>query len=516
MKGLDFLLSKSEDEVKRDLIQAKEKVSGDDFKSLHVTRSAYDRAFAYSKLICEISGEDGTEICGYLISPKESKDRVARAAYLARDQIVGPGEMKILPEDVIKAGREIDAMGYKVLGWWHSHGSLSTFHSGIDIENQKTVLNAIAPSNYVIETTERGNIVATVEGKKLVLTDKKNPGLRYELILDSEQALKILSAQVREEKRVGFCYSMVVHDPTKRGFLSSFSKTGSIFTPDSGEVIGPGHVVHSGDGPVWVSPQVKFANGNIYPYVTSSPTGFAPTPLEEKFESRTGKNFTTGEKQELGSRSEETRLRVPYAEIATRHSCSGCKDIYDSSKVVGIELFEEQTVPVNETELRAEITEKVKLRPKYNIFPGWGKGKKSKKKKNDLITKALEAEEPTTSPRGLEKFEFGPTYVAPLVTSTPVGPVNTSIYEIKKPYTPPVSKPRVAKTQKPRQEAVPRTLSKREEAIIIGRVKGRVGILEASGQKVSREELRSIFFEELASIRGETEQQNVEDFYDGR
>ena len=329
MKNLDELLSDQEPE--QDKVK---QINTDLLEEVYITRSTYDKAFAYAKLVCKVSKNPGTEIVGYLITPKEARDRIARDAYLVKGQLAGPGEIKINPEDVIKAGREIDAKGYRVLGWWHSHGDLETFHSAIDKDNQMTILNAIAPFNYITEREEEiidRNLKVCIEHGRLILFDKNNRGVRYEI--ETEDASKIAIARMRliEERRIGFAYSLVVHGSEERkyGIPTSHFNIGRFL-------------------------------GNM--------TGFNSQPA-------------LPQQPVLPLITPESRERKPYAEIATRRYCHGCKDSRDTSGRADILLYEGDKIEIDEDRLRKEITEKVTFRT-YEWTPGTyfrGKGKKGKK-----------------------------------------------------------------------------------------------------------------------------------------
>ncbi|MEI7718388.1 MAG: Mov34/MPN/PAD-1 family protein [archaeon] len=318
MKDLDFLLGQSEAAVKTGSAKSIEKLfGGDKFDALQISEGVYNKAFVYASVVCEVSNNDGTEIGGYLITPKGSKDRIARGIYLTPNQFVGSGEIKIAPEDVITSGREIDAMGYKVLGWWHSHGDLETFHSGIDVDNQMTVLNAIASSNYVTERRERENPEITLVGNKIVVTDPKHPGVKYEFAVKDPALLDVVSKKVEEESKIGFAYSMVVHGSQRpRGKFGPGSERGELLMQE-------GALIFAKKG---------------------------------------------------------ERERVPYAEIATRRRCSDCQKLNDTSNLVDIMVYkDEEQQDIDESLIRKEIETKVKIRKPVTFFGGWG-GKKGKHK----------------------------------------------------------------------------------------------------------------------------------------
>jgi len=314
VKNLDALLSdtsipvEEEKERKRELIP-----------DLQITQYAMDRAFTYARLVCEVT-EAENECIGYLITPKKNKGRVVSDVYLPKEQEVSGASVEISPEDVIKAGREIDQQGYRVLGWWHSHAGMSTFHSGTDERNQMTVLNAISPVNFVSEINKKmignGNLEVIVEDGKLVVIDRKNSGVRYIMDVKDPSGIELASLRIEEESRTGFAYSLVVHD-TRKKYLFKTKKAKKI-----GKIL---------------------------------------SPSCEDEEATIKKGLETGE-------------RNPYAEVATRIYCADCKETRDSSKKVPITILDSNGEKLDETEMRKEVKDRVKERKSFfgGIFSGWG------------------------------------------------------------------------------------------------------------------------------------------------
>ncbi len=185
----------------------------------YITRSALNKAYTYARLACEVL-EESVECYGYLISPQGVRDRLVRDVYLAPNQDVSGGDVRVSGEDVINAGRAIDKMGYRVLGWWHNHADFDTFHSGTDDENMIKVLNAIAPTNFV--TTYRqmplmsGELGVRRKGTNVEVYDINNPNKKFRLNLGSKEFnardLGVVKSIVADMPvRVGFAYSVVVN-----------------------------------------------------------------------------------------------------------------------------------------------------------------------------------------------------------------------------------------------------------------------------------------------------------------
>jgi len=188
------------------------------FSQVYITKGALKKAYTYAKLACDVFGQS-VECYGYLITPKDKKDRVVRDVYLAKQE-VSAAYVSITGEDVINAGKEIDKMGYKVLGWWHSHANFSTFHSSTDDANMKRVLNAIAPTNqatyYKKIPLGEGELKAKKKGKSIVLSDQTNPKKKIYLDMPEEDMLNpkdfnLEDVRIEIPVKVGFAYSIVVN-----------------------------------------------------------------------------------------------------------------------------------------------------------------------------------------------------------------------------------------------------------------------------------------------------------------
>lgn len=207
MSELDNLLNQGEPE-------RIEKDKGYGLDSLHVTNYAFEKAYAYARLAVQKAGRT-IECGGYLIAQKNTPDRIATDSFLARNQDVSDGLFTIEAENVIKAGREINKMGYRVLGWWHSHGLIKSgaFFSYIDNNGQRTVLNEIAAINYVTQKDEKdvGNLEVQVRNGKLIMFDKKSPERKYQINLKDKVSKKTIGGlTLIQDKKIGFAYGLVV------------------------------------------------------------------------------------------------------------------------------------------------------------------------------------------------------------------------------------------------------------------------------------------------------------------
>lgn len=190
------------------------------FSQAYITNWALKKARTYAELACDVL-EESVECYGYLITPKEVTNRVVRDVYLAPNQKVSSAGVEVSGKNVIKAGREIDKLDYKVLGWWHSHADFGTFHSITDDENMMKILNAIAPINYVIQHKQiplfSGKLGIRRRGNSLEIYDKNNPTKKINLDIlkgehfNSKELASIQGIRVNIPIRVGFAYSIVVN-----------------------------------------------------------------------------------------------------------------------------------------------------------------------------------------------------------------------------------------------------------------------------------------------------------------
>jgi len=135
MKRLEYILENNSKEEIDEL-----------FSELMITDYAYKKIKAYASLACIIAHES-IECGGYLVTPKEDYDCIVKDAYLSKNQKVTGVEYIVDSEPDMDFLKEIKNDGYKVLGWWHSHGSMNTFHSGTDDNTFKSIYYNIFPYN---------------------------------------------------------------------------------------------------------------------------------------------------------------------------------------------------------------------------------------------------------------------------------------------------------------------------------------------------------------------------------
>jgi len=197
-----------------------EKVERNLFSRIYISKDAFAKARMYASFARDNSGRH-IECYGYLLGNGEKRTRLVDDVYFVADQSGTDTHVNIPGESVIEAGREIADQGKRVLGWWHSHATMHTFHSGTDDDNLKTILNQIASSNYVKEYAEldflTDDIKKTKEGDSTVyICDRNNKSKRLEMIF-SELDENPLAGALIEKLRlripmiVSYAYSIVVN-----------------------------------------------------------------------------------------------------------------------------------------------------------------------------------------------------------------------------------------------------------------------------------------------------------------
>jgi len=115
-----------------------------DHTNLRITKGTFEKIMAYAKVVSRMAGS-GMECYGYLLTPRDSLDGLITDIYFANDQEAHSAYVRVTEEGVFHTLRDTEALGYKIVGWWHSHGTMPTFHSGTDVNNFLTILHGIAP-----------------------------------------------------------------------------------------------------------------------------------------------------------------------------------------------------------------------------------------------------------------------------------------------------------------------------------------------------------------------------------
>lgn len=200
------------------------------FSKLYITDFALAKARAYAGLAKDYTGSY-TECYGFLLGSANKKSRLVDDVYFAPGQEVNAAHVNIPSKKVIDAGSYIREKKQlkRILGWWHSHANFGTFHSGTDDENLITVLNQIAPTNYVNLYEEREflnrDIKKTKNGDSVIyVCDKNNTSKRLEMIFSDLEENPLIGTSVEKLKirvpmKVSYAYSMVVNAIGSRPYV---------------------------------------------------------------------------------------------------------------------------------------------------------------------------------------------------------------------------------------------------------------------------------------------------------
>lgn len=135
------------------------------FKKVPITKNTFEKIKGYAK-ICGVD-----ECYGFLLTPKDKNDGIVYNAILAANQRVSGASAGITGEAAAHAKAEIKNLGYKAVGFWHSHGHGNPFHSGTDNHNMEHLMLAFATNveeKYRTEAKEGYDI----EGSDIVFRRK--------------------------------------------------------------------------------------------------------------------------------------------------------------------------------------------------------------------------------------------------------------------------------------------------------------------------------------------------------
>jgi proteasome lid subunit RPN8/RPN11 len=126
------------------LAQDENKGNLQDPNKLYITQGTLAKMFAYAKLVTKMAGS-GCECYGYLLKESDALDDTITNAMFAPFQDGSAAYVRVNEEGVKRAIEDAEASGYDIVGWWHSHGTMRTFHSGTDYRNFIKIANGVAP-----------------------------------------------------------------------------------------------------------------------------------------------------------------------------------------------------------------------------------------------------------------------------------------------------------------------------------------------------------------------------------
>lgn len=205
----------SNDETQLKMLEAL--VSDDnkvDPNAYSITNGAFNKAMTYAQAVGKIAG-GGMECYGYLLKPIDSLDNTVTDIFFASDQSDSAAYVRVSEEGVYEASQVIEPRGLMIVGWWHSHGTMPTFHSGTDVRNFEKVLHSIAP--ITMYRTEKGAYTYNKEKKELLVNGVKLRGIEFN---DKPEEIEVL----KKVKQDPYAYSMVVN-MNREYYLERISKS---------------------------------------------------------------------------------------------------------------------------------------------------------------------------------------------------------------------------------------------------------------------------------------------------
>lgn len=200
------------------------------FSRIYIPIDVYQKMIKYARFARDKSGE----CYGYLIGSPNRVNRLIEDVYFAPNQTNNSAHTQISGKSVLKVGKDIREKEKRILGWWHSHADLSIFPSGTDDENFHTVLDQIAPTNYVISYDDikflKEDIKKTLDGdKKLIVCDRNNSARRLEMLFSeiSENPLTGIPLKeiiVRLPKQTSYAYSIIVNASEEKPYAGLLTR----------------------------------------------------------------------------------------------------------------------------------------------------------------------------------------------------------------------------------------------------------------------------------------------------
>ena len=173
---------------------------------LKITDLALRRAQMYACLVDEMYGPQ--ECIGFLAGDAASD--LIDTVILAPQQRVSASRAEIEGPGVLAAGRELEQLGKRPMGWWHSHGRFAPFHSSTDDTNTRDVLLQISHAHWTFMVEKLMPIKSTTAGTVRLVNDTNEI---VELRLDPALAEQLTQSPLRAWRKVpvSLAYSLVVN-----------------------------------------------------------------------------------------------------------------------------------------------------------------------------------------------------------------------------------------------------------------------------------------------------------------
>ena len=174
-------------------------INTEDFTTIPITSYSLEKIKAYSKLA------KSSEVYGFLLAPLDDSDGIIRSVILAMGQYASSGGAGIDEIAAGKAKAEIENLGYKPIGFWHSHGSHSVWHSKTDDHNLDTLLGSFAGNNEE-KLSKHGKNYSYIDHEKNKIVYRNGP---FEIALSLDK-----SDTSYESRHLGEKYLKLSNDPS--------------------------------------------------------------------------------------------------------------------------------------------------------------------------------------------------------------------------------------------------------------------------------------------------------------
>lgn len=140
--------------------------------TIYLTSKAYFKMMFYCQLV-------STEIGGLLLVTKKGGRNIIEDAVLLKQDVSGGG-VNLDTEAVCQFMVDNPKLVPKIGGWWHSHVTMGTFFSGIDLNTSHEMARIAGGKTIAIVVSNNSNnfnmLVGTSNGKKMYII----PEVRYE------------------------------------------------------------------------------------------------------------------------------------------------------------------------------------------------------------------------------------------------------------------------------------------------------------------------------------------------
>jgi hypothetical protein len=236
-----------EDKIRKLLFKKKENFKIDNnvnsvdnqlIKKLKIKKSALLKSNFYST-IAPILFDKSVEVMGYLIAPKGDSEDVINDVYLSHNQTVTSSTCTADPVCEMDAFKKIQKKGFKIIGWWHSHGLKHVpTHSTEDDKNFKGFSYSVFPNNKVTIDNFVGvnnlnksyNLNCFKENNQDYLLIKPNDDdddFSFRLSIDKINSniipllkdIKISKIEKSNPMKIAFAYSMVTNSRNMQPYL---------------------------------------------------------------------------------------------------------------------------------------------------------------------------------------------------------------------------------------------------------------------------------------------------------